>query len=1556
MMKGLSSRQRVKKALKYAGMVAVTPLLLFIILAVLLYLPPVQNWMVGKVADYASEKLGMEIKVGKVRLAFPLDLSVYDFLAMKKDSTSLQAADTIVSIGHLLADVRLLPLIKHQQIVIDAFEINQCVFNTDDMIPEAKVEGRISKLYVHGQGINLPHHIVDLERSSLDKAFVTVRLNDSVPPDTSTTKTFWKIKVGRLDVSQSHVRLFTPGDSLKVEVNPEKLQITKVFIDTKETFYGVEKIDWTDRLLAYDNRYAKPVEGLDPNHILLSEFALSADSISYAKSSLQLSVNRCSFKEKNGFQVKNMSGRMTLDSMLVYVPEFALSTDFSQLKVKMLMPMNVTAKTHPGVMTLDLNGYIGRNDLISFAGNMPKGIVNQLPRSPLLLQGKIQGNLQTMTIDRLNFLWANTARLSISGRLSNLTDMNRLATDLKFNLRSQNMAFANTLIPKNLQRTIHVPDMLQLQGYLNSNKDIYRLSVDGQIEKGYLSAKAFFNPARKRYDIDLKANLLPLHMMIPSYGLSPFTGSLKMQGSGYDPYSPATNIQTTVDVRHFNYQGYSLKDMKGDLKVKDGRIVADLHGHNAILDGSVSVNALFNKKYVKGTLIADVSNIDLHAFHFVKDQEARAAGCAHLDIESNLNNSHRLQGFISDLAIHHNGHYYRPEDMVLDVMTRPDTTLAIIDCGDFHLDMKGKGGYERLIKHAEILSKEVKRQWKNRIIDKNRLTAALPRLGMELQAGRNNIFSRYLYTRGIRFDQLNVALHSSVEEGLNGHVAVNALYADSMQLDTLRLSMKTEENLFSYSGMVKNAKNNPQQVFTALVDGTLSEKGTTIYARLLDSKDRIGVALGAKAKMEDRGIRISLDDKESILGYKAFQANDSNYIFMAFDKRLSADLTLKAKDGTGIQVTTDEDNTDALQDLTVSLIRFDLGELTKLLPFLPKIKGVMDGDYHIIQTTDRVSVSSAMNIRNMVYEEYPMGNIGAEFVYMPEDGGGHYIDGILSKDGKEIGMLTGRYHSVGKGTLDATMQMVHLPLDLINGMIPDQIVGLKGYGDGVIELKGSLSNLDVNGTVTPDSASLISVPYGIDLRFAKEPIHIRNSRVKLETIRMYATNKSPLVVNGFLDFSSLDRIKLDINMMARNFQLISAKENTRSEVFGDAFVNFFGSIKGGLEHLKMRGKLEVLGSTDMTYVLRDSPLTTDKRLEELVSFVNFSDTVEKPASRPKLQGFDMDMALSIDEGAHIMCNLNAEKTNYINLDGGGELRIRSNDAEGMRLTGRYTLANGEMKYSLPVIPLKTFTIRDGSYIEFTGDPMNPKLNITATERTKAAVSESEGISRMIDFECGVMISKTLNDMGLEFIIDAPEDLAISNELMSMSKEERGKLAVTMLTTGMYLADGNTSKFSMNSALGSFLQSEINQIAGSALRSLDLSFGVDNTTDAMGAMHTDYSFKFSKRFWNNRLRVVIGGKFSSNNDYYDQNDTFFDNVTFEYRVSPTSNKYLKLFYDRNSYDWIEGNVGRYGVGFIWRRKLQHFKDIFNRKSGKSVTPVPQGAAVGTDSLSSHQPPM
>lgn len=715
----------------------------------------------------------------------------------------------------------------------------------------------------------------------------------------------------------------------------------------------------------------------------------------------------------------------------------------------------------------------------------------------------------------------------------------------------------------------------------------------------------------------------------------------------------------------------------------------------------------------------------------------------------------------------------------------------------------------------------------------------------------------------------------------------------------------------------------------------MQEKGSDIKAKLYDANNKLGLDVGLAALMQDNGIKVSLTDTHPILGYKKFKANADNYLMLSDDQRVSANLLLTASGGMGVRVYSNDENEDALQDITVSLSKFNLDKVLSVIPYMPDISGIMDGDFHVIQTKEEFSVSSNLKIDNLVYEKCPMGDVGSEFVYMPKSDGSHYVDGILTYEGEDVATVKGTYQSEGAGYLDATVGLDKIPLHFINGFVPDQLLGLKGYGEGELAVKGALNKPHVEGEVYLDSAYLISEPYGISMRFDDDPVRIVDSKLLFENFMMYANNESPLNLQGNLDFSNVDRMMLDLRMRAQNFLLIDAKENLRSEAFGKAYVNFFAMMKGPLTSLRMRGKLDVLGNTDMTYVLRESELSTDSQLDELVKFTDFKSGKEETIVRPAIEGFDMMLSMSIDESAHILCALNEEKTNYIDLMGGGDLQMKYNPVDNIQLTGKYTLNNGAMKYSLPIIPLKTFTIQDGSYLEFTGDPFNPILNITATENMKSTVNEGQGTGRSVDFVCGVKLTQTLSKPGIQFIISAPNDMTMQDELNTMSIEERGKIAVTMLASGMYLSGGNTSDFSMNSALSSFLNSEINNIAGSAMRSLglDLGMSVDNSTNASGALHTDYNFKFAKRFFNNRLSFTIGGKVSSGAEMENagNNDSFFNNVELQYRLNEGASQYIRAFYNNNTYDWLEGLVGEYGVGFMWRRKLQHFKDIFRFKT-------------------------
>ena len=95
-----------KKCGIWAIVLVFTPILLIALLALLLYLPPVQNWAVKRVAAYASASTGMDVTVKHVELVFPLRLGVegvralqpIDSLKNSKDITLRNRKDTVADI------------------------------------------------------------------------------------------------------------------------------------------------------------------------------------------------------------------------------------------------------------------------------------------------------------------------------------------------------------------------------------------------------------------------------------------------------------------------------------------------------------------------------------------------------------------------------------------------------------------------------------------------------------------------------------------------------------------------------------------------------------------------------------------------------------------------------------------------------------------------------------------------------------------------------------------------------------------------------------------------------------------------------------------------------------------------------------------------------------------------------------------------------------------------------------------------------------------------------------------------------------------------------------------------------------------------------------------------------------------------------------------------------------------------------------------------------------------------------------------------------------------
>jgi hypothetical protein len=1539
----------MKKVLKWLGIAVLSPILLFLILTALLYLPPVQNWAVKKVAAIASEKTGMDITVEHVCLEFPLDLGIEGFRAIKANDSLPQLKDTIADVRKMVVDVQLLPLFR-KQVIIDELSLTEAKLNTNGFISDLQVKGEFQELWLSSRGIDLDKGTVEVNGARLSNARLNILLSDTAAVDTTESTLAWIINADSLSIRQTDLKIHLPGDTLNIDAFMGHAVAREAVVDLGKKIYQVGSLDWTDGRLAYDNKWASATEGLDYNHLALSNITLGLDSINYTPSGTSFYIRKTALKEKSGLEITSLTGGVCLDSTFshIQIPALHLKTPDSDLYTEVDMDFNAFNPQNPGQMKMRLNAQLGKQDLMKFMGGMPQKFIQRYPNHPLSLKGSVNGNMQQMEFTGLDINLPTAFHGTISGTANNLTDLSRLKADVKLSAKTQDLSFVTALLDPKTMNDYRIPNGISLDGTFKANGTRYTTDLTAHEGQGTvklkgsatipLDANGNMIPSLMSYDADIKVNDLNLHHFMPKDSLYTVNTDIKAKGYGTDFLSNRSHLTADATIHKLQYGHLDLSGMTAKANLQNGRGQATLTGYNALFNGSIGLDALLNAREFNGTISADIARADLFKLRLVSDT-LTVGLCGLLDITSDMKQTHHINGYLSDLFIQDEQKSYRPDDISIQLNTTPDTTYLRAQSGDLTVRLDGSGGYEHILKQTSQLSDSVMAQYEQRIIDQSAIKRLLPTLKLHVESKRNNPIANLLKTSDIEFKELFLDLTTSPVTGINGQSHLYSLVYDSTRIDTVRLSLIQKGERLTYQGQIRNNRRNPQFVFNALIDGHLHEHGALAGLRYFDEKDRMGIRIGATAEMEAEGIRLKLMPDRPTVGYKEFNLNPDNYIFLGKGNKIQAKVDLIADDKTGLKLYTADQDSTMQQDLTVSVNRLDLGELTSVIPYLPRVNGYLQGDYHIVQDQDgHFSVASDMAIQGMFLENSPIGNISTEMVYLMKEDGSHAIEAHLMLDGEEFGLLSGSYHNNDNGQLDADFTMTRFPLSIANGFVPDQLIGLEGYGEGQLTIKGTTTHPKVDGEVYVHDAYLISQPYGIRMRFDDDPVRIVGSQLLLENFGLYAYNDQPLNIMGSVDFSDTENITTDMRMQARNLLLINAKQEAKSIAFGKAFVNFFARLQGPLDELKMRGRLDVLGSTDMTYMLLDSPLSTDNRLDELVKFTDFSDTTQVVVTRPAPSGIEADLNISVSEGARIVCNLNVEETNYIDLMGGGDLRMRYNN-EGINLTGRYTLSSGEMKYSLPVIPLKTFTIKDGSFVEFTGNPMNPRLNITATERTKATVGDESGANRSVAFDCGVIITKTLNDMGLEFIIDAPEDNTIRGELQSMSAEERGKIAVTMLTTGMYLADGNTGKFSMNSALSSFLQSEINNIAGSAFKTLDLSVGIDNSTDASGSMHTDYSFKFAKRLWDNRLKIQIGGKVSSgSNEMMGQKNSFFDNVTMEYRLNQNATQNIKLFYKQNVYDWLEGYTGEYGGGFVWRRKLDNFWDII-RFWRKEQQPMP-----------------
>ena len=1513
-------RGPIGRFLRFITTIILCPIILLWLLVVALYLPPIQEYAVDKVCHMASEKTGFDISIGRFNLKFPFKITIDDFNISKGDSAILDGKQIEI-------DINTLPLLKGE-VEVNYISIDNTLVNSQDIIDGVHINGKIGHFRITIRNIDLDAkramirhlHIVDTH------ADITADIKPQ-EEDSTTTPIDWTVGVHRTGIRNIKIDISMPTDSITLTSAIDRMTLRGADIDLATGAFKLKNMRLKDSRIYYDRgTQSDSVAPLDHQHI--DNIDIETGAIRYSAQELNAEIKSLTMMQKNGMNINKGRIILSSDSTALNLQTLTLSTAHgTNISASGTMPLTMLKGEEAGRMYGTLDIHLDKRDLRKFLKTSLYNQLHTLPDSMMNVQLQLHGNLNTIHLDTLNVNVPGLTNIGMGGTAYNLHNSNLLRANAHIN---GNIYDLGNIINKAADTDSLAPQPLRLQGTASIEQKLCSLALRARSKKGRTALRANYNIADNSYNARLRVKRLDISDILPDIPLKELTMWLNVQGTGLNPLDSTTQYNCNLRIDTLRYDSIFLQGIHLAATQYNNTSNVQINTLSPTLQMTFRAQTRLDSIAISNSSQLIVTKANLQSMGLTK-AELDAALTINAKLFTDLKQTHRATINGDNFRLITKRKTFTPARLELSAYTSPDTSYIKATTGDLKIDGTLDTGYTTMLEsfnNLATLYAEAATSPKTLYYIQD-YKKKIPTLTLNIDCGQNNILANFLRFNQVEFNNFDLRLSIDSLAGINGRGGIYNLKRGDIQLDTIHFSLRQKDEKLRYFAGVRTRSLDPARKnlkFYSALFGNLHNDSLTTNFIFRDNNDNVGARIKLNTLLMPKELHMHFSP-EATLFNRPFTFNKNNYITLGKKLAVRADVELKDTINSGLRIYSSKDTTQ-LRDISLELFNIDLKTASATIPYAPDMAGTLNMDLHYRDNGNDIMLSSDIHGNNVHYEGNQIGNETIEIAYFPKNNKKHYLDIGLWHNDKYILNIYGDYHSDSiRPHIKAQADIMRFPLQLSDAFLNNSGLELDGYIDGKLAVTGPIDNAEANGSIKFDSVYAHAPMFGTRLHLKDGAIDIVDNKLTFDNFDIYAHGKAPFQVNGTIDLRNLKYPYFDLSMRAKDYELVNARRNNKSMLYGRLFLNLNSMLRGPINALQMNGSATMLGKSDITYVMNETPLSADNELDGLVQFVNFADTTQMAKKEEKKADFGnltMNMRIDIEEAARINADFDIERKSYIELQGGGNLNMTYSSEAGLGLTGRYTLNNGQLKYALPIIPLKTLNISEGSYVNWTGNMMNPTLEITALERTSTSVTMEDGSSQAVTFNVGVVLTNTLDDMGISFILSAPDNAQVQSELNALDKETMNKYAVTMLITGAYI--GNNGGITVSSALSSFLDATINDIAGDAMKSVDINVGITDVENSeTGGTYKNYSFSFAKRFWNDRLTVIIGGEVNSG-DVQKQNDSFINNVSLEWKINEAGNRYLRLFYDKNYESILEGEIIETGVGYVYKRKLDNLNEL------------------------------
>jgi hypothetical protein len=1401
----------------------------------------------------------------------------------------------------------------------------------EDAIAEMKAKVIFNTLQLDFNELNLPKEVIDINKLILEgtDASITFAKTEKEKIDTSSTSEpiNWIVKANSVDLKRNHI--------------------------------------------VYDDDNSPLLKkGMDYSHLNLSNLEILVKNLYFSIDSISGDINALNFKDKSGLEVKKLQTLFSYTDQGVSLNDLYLETPNTVIRdnIKITYPNIESLMDHPENIVLDAsikNSKLGMKDVILLVPDLDTMRVMQpLLTNTFLIDGKIKGRVGNLTIPNLRVSTLGNTRLNVSGNIKGLPDLDRLQLNLDVkDFTSTNGDLAHLIDKSLLPDSIELPENIHLSGTFiggmtNFNTNLHLKSSIGDAD---VDGKFLLGKADTLYDAKINIADFDLGKLMSDTTYGKITLTADVKGKSLDPKKAVADIQ--ANLVSVDFMGYTYSDIKLDAQATSGDIVANLVSNDPNLKINGDFKADMRGQYPSVELLMMVDSVNLKYLKFTQDEIKY-----HGQIEGKFSTADPdfLNGhlYVVNSLLSYNGDLY-PLDSI-SLTAEASDSLKIINLESEFLNAHIVGDYK--LTELPTAIEDVLGTYYNP--ERKTITKEYSPQAFEFSATLiRSPFVRDLLPKLTEMKSINLdGNFNSADKSINARLASPHILYDGMLIDTVIFDLNTADSTVFYAGRIGEVKISSVQIINTLISGTVKDNLLDFGLWIKDADEKEQYHLGATALAENKDFILKLKPDGLTLNFEKWQISPDNQIQFGRQGIIAQNFLLQ--NGNQLLSANSQSN-EFNSPIDIKFNDFRIETFTKFLETNTlKLGGGINGDVLVNRLESSPIFESDLTINNFYFGNDTIGDINMKIDNKREN---VYAANVsISGEGNDVN-LSGDFISPPQGasSLDFTLNINNLNMTTLEAFSFGNIQHSNGSLKGKLAIKGTTNAPLINGDVLFEKAqtniSMLNALFLID----QQKINFNDNGLSFNKFEIADSIGNKATLNGNITTKTYTDFVLNLNLSARNFQLVNSTAKDNGLFYGKLFVTSDLRIRGSAVAPKVDGTIKVNENTNFTITVPDEdPGLIDR--EGIVEFIEKRNEhkMQVFAKRDSMitssgvTGMDISFNIEVDPKAIFNIIIDPNSGDAVTAKGKAQLTAGIDPSGKMTLTGTYEVSEGSYNLSFNFIK-KKFDFRKGSTITWTGDPFSADLNITADYLVKApAIDLVENqlsgqnanlYKEKLPFQVNLFIKGEMMKPTISFGLDLNEEgSSVSQDVMSLVKtrlaqitgdeSELNKQVFALIVLGRFVAEnpfsssaGGSVESMARESVSKLLSAQLNRLAGDLIAGVELNFDLESTDDySTGSLQsrTDLNIGVSKRLLDDRLKVTIGSNFELEgaNQPGRQPTNIAGDITVDYQLS-RDGRYLLRAYRKNQYEvTLQGQVVETGLGFIITMDYDSFKELFLSAKG------------------------